>query len=160
VGFLFPEPKKHRKVPILSMSEIFTSKNWIDFKQNIRNLNTKEKGDAFELLVKYYLLLDPKYSSLLRNVWLYGEIPISTHQKLNLPEKDKGIDLIAETKDRQYWAIQCKYRDNEEENITWTEISTFVGLTFGVCKNISYALLCASCEKITKVVEMGTLVKY
>jgi hypothetical protein len=36
------------------MQEILASKNWIDFKQNIRNLGTKEKGDAFELLVKYY----------------------------------------------------------------------------------------------------------
>ena len=30
----------------------------------------------------------------------------------NLPNTDEGIDLIAETFDNEYWAIQCKYRSD------------------------------------------------
>jgi predicted helicase len=104
------------------MKEIIKANNWSDFKHNITRLTSKGKGDAFELLVKYYLMLDPKYSSLLKNVWLFDEIPTNTHKKLNLPDRDMGIDLIAVTKDGQYWAIQCKYRDNENKQITWREI--------------------------------------
>ena len=134
------------------MKEIIRSKNWNDFKNNISGLTTKGKGDAFELLVKYYLLLDPKYSSLLSKVWLFSEIPTKIHQRLNLPDRDMGIDLIGETKDHQYWAIQCKYRDNEEKQITWRDISTFEALAFSN-KNISFALLCATVEKVTKVLD-------
>jgi len=63
-----------------------------------------------------------------------------------------GIDLIAKTENHLYWAIQCKYRDNEQEQITWSELSTFAGLAFSN-RNISYALLCATTEKITKVID-------
>lgn len=104
------------------MKEFLNAKSWNEFKRNLKGLSTKKKGDAFELLVKHYLLTDTKYSSLLSHVWIYDEIPHKVHQKLNLPPKDMGIDLIARTKNHLYWAIQCKYRDNEQEQITWSEL--------------------------------------
>ena len=134
------------------MQEIIQSNSWNDFKDSLSGLTAKEKGDAFELLVKYYLLLDPIYSSLLKKVWLFGEIPTKLHKRLNLPDRDMGIDLIAQTGDNQFWAIQCKYRDNEQKQITWRDISTFEALAFSN-KNISFALLCATSEKVTKVLE-------
>lgn len=50
------------------MKEIIESNNWYDFKRNVSELTSKGKGDAFELLVKYYLMLNPKYTSLLEKV--------------------------------------------------------------------------------------------
>jgi predicted helicase len=134
------------------MKEIINVDNWNDFKSNINALTSKGKGDAFELLVKCYLKINPSYVSLLKNVWLYDEIPFAIHQRLNLPDRDMGIDLIAETKQGQFWAIQCKYRDNESKQITWREIATFEALAFSN-KKISFALLCATSEKITQVVD-------
>lgn len=83
------------------MKEIIESNNWYDFKRNVSELTSKGKGDAFELLVKYYLMLNPKYTSLLEKVWLFEEIPSKLHERLNLPDRDMGIDLIAVTKDGQ-----------------------------------------------------------
>ena len=134
------------------MKEIIGSDNWNDFRSNIKGLTTKEKGNAFELLTKCYLLLNPRYASLLKSVWLWDEVPTRVHRELNLPERDMGIDLISETNDGQYWAIQCKYRTDERKQITWTDISTFEALAFSN-KNISFALLCATSEKVTKVID-------
>jgi hypothetical protein len=39
------------------------------------------------------------------------EVPPKVRKRLNLPEPDEGIDLIAETKRGNYWAIQ--YREWE-----------------------------------------------
>ena len=40
---------------------------------------------------------------------------IALKKKLNLPNTDEGIDLIAETFDKEYWAIQCKFRSDKTE---------------------------------------------
>ena len=70
-------------------------KNWDDFKSKLKFATAKEKGDAFELLTKYFLKLDPTYVTKLKHVWLYNEIPQKIRKYLNLPDKDQGIDLIA-----------------------------------------------------------------
>ena len=77
-------------------------------------MNTTEKGDCFEVLTSYYLQLAPLYATKLKNVWNLnkGEVPPDVRKKLNLPGSDEGIDLLAQTKDGEYWAIQCKYRDD------------------------------------------------
>lgn len=64
----------------------------------------RDKGDRFERLMQTYLLTDPKYAFLFKNVWLWNEFP----GKLNLGGGDTGIDLVALTHEGDYWAIQCK----------------------------------------------------
>lgn len=123
--------------------------SWADFKSRLLEKNTKEKGDAFELLVKYYLKLNPTYRTKLKSVWLLNEVNFSLAQQLNLPTSDQGIDLIAETFESEYWAIQCKYREDESSTLSWREISTFTGLTFGICKNISFGLICTNLNRVT-----------
>src|SRR3989338_5248642 len=90
-----------------------TCNTYQDFKRQVQPLANKQKGDCFEALTKYYLQLHPEYTTLLKNVWHLQDVPSSEKKKLNLPGHDEGIDLIAETKDGGFWAIQCKYRDNE-----------------------------------------------
>ena len=125
--------------------------SWADFKFRLSHKSKKERGDAFELLTKYYLQLDPLYKTKLKSVWLLNDVPIKVQEKLNLPGQDKGIDLIAETFEGDYWAIQCKYRDDEDSSVSWDELSTFAGLTFGICKNISFGLICTSTNRVTNV---------
>lgn len=64
----------------------------------------RDKGDRFERLMQTYLLTDPKYAFLFKNVWLWNEFP----GKLDLGGGDTGIDLVALTHEGDYWAIQCK----------------------------------------------------
>ena len=131
---------------IILLNEIKNYKNWQDLKQNLidTSLNTKQKGDIFELITKYYLLIDPIYKTKLKEVWLLNEVPTKIQEYLNLPNNDEGIDLIAQTKDDEYWAIQCKYRTDENSSITREDIATFLDISNNICKNISQKLVCST----------------
>ena len=50
-----------------------------------------------------YFKSNPRYKTLLKNVWLLNEVDEVLKKKLNLPDLDEGIDLIAETFDNEYW---------------------------------------------------------
>jgi superfamily II DNA or RNA helicase len=126
-------------------------RSWEQFRRELANRSDKEKGDLFEYLVRAYLQLDPEYATKLRKVWLLDDVPSALRKKLHLPTSDQGIDLIAETNTGEYWAIQCKFREDTARPLPWREISTFTGLAFGVCKNISFGLVCSTTERITRV---------
>ena len=127
--------------------------SWEDFVGRLSRLSEKEKGDVFEHLVRAYLLLDPEYATKLRSVWLLNDVPSALRKKLHLPADDQGIDLIAETNSGEFWAIQCKYREDTARPVPWREISTFTGLAFGVCRHISFGLVCSTTERITRVLK-------
>jgi predicted helicase len=139
------------------MSEVgeilYQTTGWNNFQSTIKDASTQTKGDAFEQLVKKYLLFDPIYRTKIKKVWLLEEVPQSISVALNLPSTDQGIDLIAETHNGEYWAIQCKYKSDPTQSLTWREVSTFTGLTFGVCKGISFGLICTTGERYTKVLQ-------
>ncbi|MBI45680.1 MAG: hypothetical protein CMG66_05920 [Candidatus Marinimicrobia bacterium] len=128
-------------------------KSWDELKRKLSKLDNKQKGDAFELLSKYYLLLDPKYKSILSDVWLLDEVPLAVSKKLHLPSSDQGIDLIAKTKQGEYWAVQCKYRQEDSSSLRWKEISTFLGLVHSRCKNISYSLITTTKDRLARVLD-------
>ena len=127
--------------------------SWQDFVGHLSRLSEKEKGDVFEHLVRAYLLLDPEYATKLRSAWLLKDVPSALRKKLRLPADDQGIDLIAETNSGEFWAIQCKYREDTARPVPWREISTFTGLAFGVCRHISFGLVCSTTERITRVLQ-------
>ncbi len=127
--------------------------SWADFQRRLRDLSEKQKGDLFEELVKAYLQLEPEYASKLKHVWLYREVPQAIAKQLKLPATDQGIDLVAETKDGEFWAVQCKYRQDTDHSLTWREISTFTGLAFGVCRGFRFGLICSTTERITHVLK-------
>lgn len=133
------------KIMINNLSQY---KNWQDLKSNMIDLiSTKEKGDIFELITKYYLLIDPIYQTKLKKVWLLNEIPNDIKEYLNLPDNDEGIDLIANTKDDEFWAIQCKYRTNEDSSITRDDIATFLDISNNICQNITHKLVCTTANR-------------
>ena len=113
----------------------------------------KARGDAFEQFVKAFLLLEPEYASKLKSVWLYNEVPAAIANKLKLPATDQGIDIVVETYDGEFWAVQCKYRRLTDQSLTWREISTFTGLAFGVCRGFAFGLICSTTERITHVLK-------
>ena len=143
---------KKTKSPGLSAA-IHGCLSWQDIQVKWRILPEKHKGDLFEELVKAYLRLEPEYASKLKHVWLHREVPPAVAKKLKLPATDQGIDIVAETHDGEFWAIQCKYRQDTDRSLTWRDLSTFTGLAFGVCKGFSFGVICSTTERITHVLK-------
>lgn len=63
-----------------------------------------KRGKAFEKAIKTFLQEDPRYKSMLADVWLWNEWP-------GRQEGDTGIDLVAREQSGALWAIQCKFYD-------------------------------------------------
>ena len=138
---------------------IQSSKSWKDLNKTLegftKSKRSKLAGDIFEYLTKLYLETAPHYKSKLRKVYLLNEVPNNIKKKLNLPNTDEGIDLIAETFDKEYWAIQCKYRSDPNETLTVKgDLSTFNNLAFTYCKNITHAIVCATVNKPPKKIKL------
>jgi superfamily II DNA or RNA helicase len=115
--------------------------SWSDFWLTVASLSEKQKGDVFERLVQLYLLTKPKYKTELAHVWLRLEVPPDIRRKLNLPTTDEGIDLVVQTRDEKFWAIQAKFKSDPEKAPTYKELSTFTNLAFVNCKHVDLALV-------------------
>ena len=128
------------------------SKDWTSFKRTVDTLDNKTKGDAFEDLAQHFFQIDPKYRTKLKNVWNVNkrEVPSRIHRKLNLPSPDLGIDLLAETTEGEFWAIQCKYHSDQRRSLKLDEVEGCMSLAFGHCKGISLAIICTSAEKYSR----------
>ncbi len=115
-------------------------KSFNDIYDVTKNIDKKIKGDIFELITFYLFQLSPILNNKLIKLWLYDNIPIELKKELNLPSKDKGIDLLAIIDD-EYYAIQSKFRQDNDTIISWTELSTFFGLSFGMNNKIKGGFL-------------------
>lgn len=123
--------------------------SWNEFRSRVSLISAKEKGTCFEVLTKYLLELHPKYATQLARVWQLGNVPAEIRSRLNLPAPDEGIDLVAETKEGGYWAIQCKYRQDETTSLGRDELSTFTDLAFGICNNVELGLVCTTADRFS-----------
>ena len=132
----------------MKISNIFDKiNNWSDFNHSLIALNNKEKGDAFELLSKFYFLIDHKYQNY-DNIWLLSEVPKKELEIIGLESRDLGIDLIAK-KGTEYHAIQCKYHTDKNQNVTFNEVSTFLTLLGGYDK-LTEGYICSSAVSTSK----------
>jgi hypothetical protein len=81
--------------------------SWGEFSQRVAALPTdNDKGDAFERLVAVHLTTAPEYRAKLADVWPLASVPGEIRRQLDLPRRDEGIDLIARTRDGEFWAVQ------------------------------------------------------
>ncbi len=129
-----------------------SSYSWSDLNKKLEELTksnqSKLAGDIFENVCKYFLQTAPQYQTKIKNVWLLKEVKEELRRKLNLPSTDEGIDLIAETFDGKYWAIQSKYRSDRKDTLTVKgDLATFANLAFNNCKNISLGLVMTTADK-------------
>jgi len=135
-----------------ALKALTTANSWNNLNQKLEELTksnrAKEAGDIFENLCKYFLETDSKYRTKLKKVWLLKEVKEDLRSKLNLPSTDEGIDLIAETFEGKYWAIQSKYRSDPKDTLTVKgDLATFANLAFNNCKNISLGLVMTTADK-------------
>ena len=121
-------PSKHKEVHAFLKRGFFEGlKSFRDFEMRTERLaNTKEVGDAFEILVEAYLYLNPVLKA--KDVWLVGEVPLSIRKRLNLPSDTKGIDGVYEDTAGSLIPYQAKYR-TDKATLSYTEVSSFLGVT-------------------------------
>lgn len=81
----------------------------------------REKGTYFELLCIKYFKNEPFYADLFSDVQIYTEWA----KAQGLSGKDTGIDLVATTKDGEFYAIQCKLYEADRK-VTKAEIDSFL----------------------------------
>ncbi len=95
-------PSKHQEASSFIRRKFFEGiKSFQDFEARTEQLaNTKEVGDAFEILVEAYLHLNPVLKA--KDVWLVGEVPSRIRTRLNLPADTKGIDGVFEEMDGNF----------------------------------------------------------
>ena len=91
--------------------------------QSYRNqsYSERDKGSRFEELISRYLMTDPTYSTIIEKVWTWMDF--FGHSELG--GRDTGIDLVARTRDGEYWAIQCKCYA-EDHPVTKADMDTFL----------------------------------
>ena len=102
---------------------------------------TKDRGDAFERFTQVYLQTAPEYRTALEKVWLLREAPASVLAEIGLPRDDFGIDIVARHHDGSYWAVQTKFRTDEENALGWGDLSTFFALSAAPRQNISLTVV-------------------
>jgi len=118
-----------------------TTSDWDTFFSHANSLTKHEKGELFEKLTELVLLTKPAYKTRYKTVWLLRDgIDSNLKSKLNLPNADEGIDLIAETHFGTYCSIQCKFK-GANESPTRKDIATFLDLSRNHCKNITEQIL-------------------
>lgn len=125
-----------------------TCKSYLDFDNKIKS--NKTNGNLFECFSKYYFMTYPTYYSVIDKVYLYNEIPIDVLEKLNLPTKDKGIDILLKYKSGEIIPVQCKFRSNRDITVSWKDLSTFVGMSFGMNNKINRAIYVTNTYNINK----------
>lgn len=125
--------------------------NWDILQTNLLNNNYLDtqfhecnydsvKGYIFEYLVKYL------YQYLGYETYLYKEIPFKLKENLNLPNQDKGIDLIIK-KDNEWVGIQCKWRKNVNSCLLKHYVTDFI---YSINESkLSYGILLTNVKKIT-----------
>lgn len=140
-----------------SLQIIGSSSSWRDFESQLDKFGNnpnrrKEKGEAFENLTRLFLLTDPLYSTKIKNVWLSSDIPSRVIDELGLPHPEIGVDLIAEAKDGTYWAIQCKFHQDTEANVSYQELATFFSVTEreSTVSKLSHRLIVTSAQGISR----------
>lgn len=121
-------PSKHKEAHAFLKKGFFEGlKTFRDFETRTKQLaNTKEVGDAFEILVEAYLYLNPVLKA--KDVWLVGDVPSRIRMRLNLPADTKGIDGVYEDTGGNLIPYQAKYR-TDKDTLSYTEVSSFLGLT-------------------------------
>lgn len=137
--------------------------DWDSLKKELERFNTVESnetkkstqaGKLFEFFAKYYFLTEPTQKINYKNVWLYNEVPPSILDRLKLPYKDYGIDLILQDNHDKFAAVQCKFKNDETLELNWTKDK--LGNAFGLAKNCDRLIIFTNASSVTNVAKKLT----
>ena len=132
-------PAKHKRAEYFVNQGLFDGlKSFADLEARISALQpppSKDRGDAFEVFAEAYLATQKTAQA--KEIWPDGTVPLSVLQRLGLPEQDMGADGVYQTTLGEYNAYQVKFRTGRP-SLTWTELSTFMGLTEKVSERVLF----------------------
>ncbi|NQT37164.1 MAG: Helicase associated domain protein [Planctomycetes bacterium] len=138
-----PNPQHGKTNRFIGLFDGVTS--FADLEDRISDLPTpKERGDAFEVFAEAYLATTRSVQA--QQVWPGDAIPIPVMQQLNLPTGDMGVDGVFRTTLGEYCAYQVKFRSRRPA-LTWTELSTFMGLT----DHVGQRVLLTNCDDLPEL---------
>ena len=118
-----------------------------ELEQRIAVLPTEGgRGDAFEVFAEAYLATQAIIQA--DEVWPFAATPPSVKRELRLGGADLGVDGIVKSRLGEFQAYQVKFR-SARPFLTWTELSTFLGLADYVPRRILFT----NCDDIADVLE-------
>ncbi len=101
------------------------------------SLDTVDQGSKFERLVRACLSVAPVYHQQYGQVWHWNEWA----RRHGISGQDTGIDLVAETRDGRYCAIQCKFFQKDHA-LQKGEIASFLSAaneSWGLDEQITFS---------------------
>ena len=102
------------------------------------DVDSGKRGRQFERFVKWFLTVDPEWSTQVSEVWLWDEYP-------DRWGPDCGIDLVFKHRNGQIWAVQAKCYSPDYE-ITKSDVDKF--LSESNRRQIDHRLLIATTDRI------------
>ena len=118
-----------------------------DLERRISALPTEaERGKAFEVFAEAYLGTQAVIQA--EEACPFAATPPSIREELHLGRADLGIDGIVRTRLGELQAYQVKFRSGRP-SLTWTELSTFLGLADYVPRRILFT----NCDDIADILE-------
>ncbi len=139
------------------MNIIYSVNSWKEFLSELNLLGSdsdykKEKGNLFEELCRLYLQSNPIFSSKIEKIWHHSKIPQNIIDAIGIPQPEIGVDLLAKVKNGKYWAIQCKFHQNLNKNVSLEEVSTFFAITNRkkMYDNLSHRIIATSAFGVSK----------
>jgi len=131
--------KNHDNINWQTIDNILSNNQYLD--NYLPSVYNKIKGDLFEIITKYMLLQEYKIC------YLYQEIPNQLKQTLNLPNQDRGIDLICSNDNINFIGIQCKWRTNINQSIKKCLVTEFLHEINN--SKLKYGIMVTNVKRIT-----------
>jgi len=131
--------KNHDNINWQTIDNILSNNQYLD--NYLPSVYNKIKGDLFEIITKYMLLQEYKIC------YLYQEIPNQLKQLLNLPNQDRGIDLICSNDNINFIGIQCKWRTNINQSIKKCYVTEFLHEINN--SKLKYSIMVTNVKRIT-----------
>ena len=130
---------KHHKTSFFLKAGIFDNlSSFAELEKRISELpTTVEEGDAFEVFAEAYFFTQKIEQA--EEVWPFKSIPSGIKEDLSLGtnQKDMGVDGVFKTVSDEFNAYQAKFR-TDRKSLTWSELSTFMGLTDKVNQRVLF----------------------
>ncbi len=134
---------------LLLLEAIAGCASWDEIHAKWAGLNERDKGARFEDLTQAFLQTHETYAKQFVNIWRPEDAPAEVVKKLRLRIPEWGVDLVGETRSGEYWSIQCKYRQDTDQELTHNDISGSVATTFESSRGFSYLLVCTTTQRVT-----------
>ena len=140
---------KHNRAGYFLKQGIFSNiHSFRELEKRISSLLTeKDRGDAFEVFAEAYLATQKLVQA--KEVYPFDKIPAPIKRQFRLDtKKDMGVDGFYQTYSGESHAYQVKFRSGRPA-LTWTELSTFVGLAEKTDKKLIFT----NCNKTPPILE-------